>query len=90
MDIILRIEYEREFESLDLPIKDNSEFNIVGIRPRRKDRDYIIQGVDEENTGTKTSVTVSQDGINRSLDEFQTDFLIQDIEKTTEFIEEEL
>lgn len=86
-DTVVYNKFDRVFESLDLPLKEDRDLNIVGIRISQGKMNYIIQE-DDDNDGIE--VTMIKEFEQKFEDVVPADFAIKEVEDTTRFIEEEL
>lgn len=85
-EITIRKEFDRPFSSLELPIEDDPEMQVVGIRIRRGSCDYIIQETDND----RLSVTMVDETEEEIADSFPDDFVLRDIEEIQNLIEVDL
>lgn len=85
-EITIFKEFDRIFQSLDLPIQEESDLEVVGIRVRRNNADYIIQETEDD----KVLVTVRKEEEQEFEEVFPENFMLEDVNRATEFIEEEL
>lgn len=85
-EITIFKEFNRTFQSLELPIQEGSDLEVVGIRVRRDQTDYIIQGTEND----QVLVTVRREEEREFEDRVPEDIVLEDINQATEFIEEEL
>jgi hypothetical protein len=80
-------EFGLEFESLNLPLEQNPELEVNGIRLHWGNADFIIQKSDE---GDYINVSMEKEISKKYEDSIPKDFLDTEIEQIDQFIEEEL
>lgn len=85
-ELVITKPFDRPFHTLDLPIEDDTEYDIVGIRIRQERGDYIIQ---EEETD-RVLVTFIKDIEQELTENVEENFVIEDLRLTSELIEEGL
>lgn len=78
--------YERPFESLGIPIDDDFDLDMIGIRIKHKGIDYIIQ--EDEDDSIRVTATDENDTILEEATEEA--FLLENIELADEFVNEVL
>ena len=86
-DTVVYKKFDKTFESLDLPLEEDRNLNIVGIRISQGKMNYIIQE-DDDDDGIE--VTMIKEFEKKFVDDVPDDFAIKEVEDTTRFIEEEL
>lgn len=81
-NVIVTQRFDMPFHTLSLPIEEDAELDVVGIRLSHGGADYIIQETDDD----MVSVTRNRDVNEAEEDEFPSDIGIADLEKSKEFI----
>lgn len=82
--LILFKTFEMSFQSLNLPLDQDTELDVTGIKIRRDNTTYIIQEDDEG----KVSVSTNRDVEQEIEDTFPDDIGSKEIKRASEFIEE--
>lgn len=78
-------EFDIPFRSLDLPIEDETELNIIGIRIQQDGAEYVIQESEDDDIGV--TMRVQEDD---PVESFDDSFIPSKFETLTRFIEEDL
>lgn len=84
--IMIHDEFERSYQSLDLPIEKDAELHIVGVRIEHEGADYIIQEDDDGDT----SVTMTREPAEELKESVSDDFVVMDVDRLSQFMKEEV
>jgi hypothetical protein len=84
--IMIRDEFERAYQSLDLPIEEDAELHVIGVRIKHEGVDYVIQ----EGEDSDTSVTMTKEPAEELEESVPDEFIIADVNRLSQFMEEEV
>lgn len=82
--ISVRNTFERPYQSLDLPIREDTDLHVIGVRIEHKGANYVIQG----NEGDNTSVTMRREPNEEFEGSVSDNFVVNDVDRLSRFMEE--
>ena len=82
-EIIIYQIYEHPFRDLDLPITDESDFDVIGVRVKHQGADHIVQE-DEDHTSVTSTFDLDED-ISENV---EASFVTEQIEIVDDLIQE--